>query len=393
VYLSQSGDRLTVRNCTLFGNQRAGLQINAVEGTSGGSNPSTDSISEECLVENNTIHGNGAAGGSAIQLMSVRRSVIQNNLVYGNLAGGMSLWDDGAGANYGCKQNKLLHNTVTFQTGRGRYGVQVSAGSTGNELLNNILVCGSGPALEADEPVRSDYNFLSAPSAVNNGTLAAWQRSTGNDLHSQEGNPGLTGDYHPASGSRVIDGALQVIPTDKDGALRPQGPNPDVGCYEAGSSGGGGTPPPPGPSGSFVLYGDAVAPGWTLARWRSTVSSVSNPVSEGSRSMAFTVKGADGYLTLTGPGVATSGRTHLKLMVHGGKRGGQELRLRAFLDGQPQSFTLNLRNYGGLPPRGAWIQYSVPLADLQAQGRALTGARLFAGRKQPRVYVDSVRVE
>jgi parallel beta-helix repeat protein len=395
VYLSQSGDRLRVLRCTLSNNQRAGLQINAVEESRGSTNPSTDSVSEDCLVEGNTVFGNGALGGSAIQLMSVRRSLVANNLVHSNLAGGISLWDDGAGTAYGCKDNRIVHNTVVFQSGRGRYGVQVTRGSTGNRVMNNILVCGNGPALEAAEAVESNYNCFLGPTSVNGGGLAAWQRSSGNDLNSQEGDPGLAADYRPADGSAARDGAVQVLDHDKDGRLRPQGPNPDVGCYEAGA---GGTVPPPSPpppaAGAAVIYGDALAPGWQASRVRASYAlALNRPVAQGSRSMCIVIRGVDGYVQLAGPGIATSGRSHLKLLVNGGKAGGQELRVRALVDGQLQSFSLNLRNYGGLPQKKGWIEYAVPLADLQTGGRPLTGIRLFAGQKEPKVYLDWIRVE
>lgn len=234
IYLSQSGDRLTVRGCKLFYNQRGGLQINAVQDSPNASDPDADSLSRDCLVEGNTLYGNGSAGGSALNLMGVQRSVLVNNLVYGNLAGGIALFDDGAGPSYACKDNRLLHNTILFGAGVGRYGVQLLAGSTGNQLAGNIITCGLGPALETRVTVQSNYNCFFAPQSVNSGSLASWQRSSGNDANSLEGNPLLSADFRLPAGSPGVDMAPVLYGSDITGALRPQGAGSDVGCFEAG---------------------------------------------------------------------------------------------------------------------------------------------------------------
>lgn len=231
IYLSGSGDRLKVVRCTLFANAGAGLQINAEE-TERKKDPNFDQLSEDCLVSGNTIYSNGRKGGAAISLMMVRRSMVVNNLLYDNLAGGISLWDDDLGPEWGCKNNTLYHNTVVFAPGQGRYAVSVSANSSDNRLVDNILTCGRGPAIQADEAVQSDYNILHAPTLTNRGALAEWQRATGGDLHSLDADPRLAADYRLSPDSPARDAGLQVFDTDKDGTRRPQGPRPDCGCYE-----------------------------------------------------------------------------------------------------------------------------------------------------------------
>jgi hypothetical protein len=242
-YCSQSGDRLTFRRNRSVNNQGGGIQVNAIQGSPNSGDASADSLSKNCTLEGNTITGCGSRGGSALNLMGVQSSVIANNLLVNNLAGGIALWDDGAGSAYASKNNKIYHNTVLFASGRGRYGVQVLSGCTGNEILNNILATGSGPALETGATVRSNFNCLSGGSVANGGTLSAWQNATGNDLNSLAGVPALTSDYHPAAGSAARDAGSQVLGMDLNGSLRPQGPNPDLGCFEEtyGSGGDGGT--------------------------------------------------------------------------------------------------------------------------------------------------------
>ncbi len=397
VYLSQSGDRLTVRNCTLFNNTRAGLQINAVEG-GGSSDPNHDNLSKNCVVEGNTLYANGSAGGSAINLAGVQQSVIVNNLITNNLAGGIAMWDDGAGSSMGCKNNRIYHNTIVFPSGRGRYGVQCINGSTGNTLMNNILVSGSGPCLDTDTAVISNFNCFQGPSVANGGNLAAWQRSSGNDRNSDSGSPGLNGDFRPVAGSPVIDTGTRVWDTDKEGRARPAGANPDVGCFEmngvpgGGGGGGGGDTPPP--TGAASIYTDALASGWTAVRQAAKCNlAATSPVAEGSRSMALTITGADGGVVLTGTGHALSGKMSLVLRIHGGSTGNQQFRVRAVVNGVPVAGSLNLRNYGGLPQKGRWTTLTIPLADLQATTGSLTGLAIFAGKAYSVAYLDDIRVQ
>jgi nitrous oxidase accessory protein NosD len=243
IYLARGGDRYTVRNCRLFGNGFAGLQINAVSPDS--LDPvsptyATPNLSTDCVVEANTIYGNGSNGAGALSLMGVQRSLIVNNLLYDNLAGGIILFDNAQGKAWGCKDNRILHNTVVFQPGTGRYGISLHPGSTGNQVMNNIFVVGDGSAIRSAEPVQSNFNCFLAPTIANNDSLSAWQQATGNDLNSGLGDPGLNAQFHPLPSSPVLGAGTPVYGRDKDGRLRPAGVSPDIGCYEEGGS--------PGPS-------------------------------------------------------------------------------------------------------------------------------------------------
>jgi parallel beta helix pectate lyase-like protein len=238
IYLSRGCDRAVVRNCTLYSNGYAGLQINAVSPDDldpPTADDSTPNISTDCLVENNTIYDNGYNGAGALSLMGVQRSLIRNNLLHGNRSGGIVLYDNGQGPSYACKNNQIYHNTVVFQSG-GRYGIRLVEGSTGNQITNNIFSVAGGPCLSTDEPVQSNYNCFRGTSIANGGSLSSWRSSTGNDENSIESDPGLTGDFHLAAHSAAIDGGMSLSGTsvDKDGMLRPHGANPDIGCYEFG---------------------------------------------------------------------------------------------------------------------------------------------------------------
>jgi parallel beta helix pectate lyase-like protein len=250
IYLARSCDRVVVRNCTLFTNGYAGLQINALPGDSLDSPSSSDptpNASMDCIVENNTMFDNNHNGAGSLSLMGVHRSMVRNNLIHSNRKGGIVLTDNGWGSSYACKNNQIYHNTIVFQSGVGQYGIGLRPGSTGNTIMNNIIVVGAGDCIETDESVQSNYNCFRGSSVANGGSLSSWRSATGNDQNSLEGDPGLTGDYHLSASSPAIDGgvALTGMTVDKGGMLRPQGANPDVGCYEFG--GAAGTPPPTNP--------------------------------------------------------------------------------------------------------------------------------------------------
>lgn len=258
VYFSEGGDRLRILHCRLTGNQRAGVQINAHQEDGVTTDPNFDGRSLGCRVEGNSISGNGALGGAAIALMGVSNSLIVNNLVADNLAGGMTLWDDGAGADYACKDNRIYFNTIVSTKSRGYHGVKFEAGSTGNQLMDNIIRWTTGPAIETDEALDSNYNCLSGTSTVNGGSLSAWRAATGNDLNSVEGNPRLDTSYHSLAGSPVRDGGVALANLDLDlaGNSRPQGPNPDLGCYEEPYGVVDAPAPPAAPSGLTAQAGD-----------------------------------------------------------------------------------------------------------------------------------------
>ena len=75
------------------------------------------------------IHGNGAGGGSGINMDGVTDSLVQNNLLYDNHASGISLYRiDGA---TGSHDNVVVNNTIV-NAADARWCVNINTGSTGN---------------------------------------------------------------------------------------------------------------------------------------------------------------------------------------------------------------------------------------------------------------------
>jgi hypothetical protein len=244
IYVSNSGDRPTIRNNHVWGNRANGIHMNGDVSLGG------DGIISGALVERNLIHGNGAGGGSGINCDGVQDSRFLNNVLYDNHAGGITLYRIDAGGS--AVNNLVAHNTI-LQAADGRWAVNITNASTGNRVVNNILYNahpfrGSITVSADSRPgLVSDYNVVMDRFSIDDGntriTLAQWQTATGQDLHSIIAVPAdlfvnvAGNDYHLSSTSPARDAGttLPEVPQDRDGAARPQGPAADIGAYEFGA--------------------------------------------------------------------------------------------------------------------------------------------------------------
>lgn len=241
IYVSNSGDRPTLRGNTSWGNAAAGIHMNG-DVSQGG-----DGIISSALVENNIIYDNGRLGGSGINCDGVQNSQIQNNLIYNNHASGISLYRiDGGGSS---RNNVVVNNTVV-QASDARWALNIQNASTSNVVLNNILYNnhsfrGSIDISSDSLPgLASDYNVLMNRFTTNGGTtvlsLSQWQAATGQDTHSLVATPAQlfvnpsANDYHLLATSPALDaGTSQSAPTrDLEQNPRPSGANWDIGAYE-----------------------------------------------------------------------------------------------------------------------------------------------------------------
>jgi parallel beta-helix repeat protein len=239
IYVSNSGDRPTIRNNHSWANDRNGIHLNGDADVGG------DGIISNALISGNVIHGNGIDGGSGINMDGVQNSRIENNLIYDNHASGISLYRiNGGGPSSG---NIVVNNTVV-QADDGRWALNIQNASTGNTVLNNILLHpGTRGAIDISSNsltnLTSDYNVVTNRFTTTGGnsnlTLAQWRTATGEDANSMVAtaaqlfvNP--SSDFHLLSTAPAInEGTSMYAPAvDIEGQPRPIGAAVDIGAYE-----------------------------------------------------------------------------------------------------------------------------------------------------------------
>lgn len=244
IYFSNSADNPVIRNNSCWGNSDCGIHMNGDISLGG------DGIISNALVEKNIIYNNGVGGGSGINGDGVQNSRIQNNLLYNNHASGISLYQiDGGDA---AKSNIVVNNTI-LQPADGRWALNISDGSTGNIIFNNIFYSAHSfrGSISIDQAslagFRCNYNILTNRMSTDGGnsvmTLAQWQQ-TQRDSNSVVATPSSlfinasANDYHLAAASPAFDmGRMSYYTatapsTDLENTVRPQGNFPDAGAYE-----------------------------------------------------------------------------------------------------------------------------------------------------------------
>lgn len=241
IYLSNSGDRFTVRGNQLHHNANCGLHMNG-DLSQGG-----DGTISDGLIEQNTIYENGVGGCAGINMDGVTNTLIRNNLLYQNHATGIAIFQqDGAVCSH---DNRVLNNTLVMANDA-RWAILLSATDcTNNKLYNNILYTYhawrgviSLPASTVSG-FASDYNVVMSRFSTDDGdsviTLAQWQ-ALGYDTHSLIATPAELFlnepgyDYHLKPGSPAVDvgTTLPDVPDDWDGQPRPVGAGFDIGADE-----------------------------------------------------------------------------------------------------------------------------------------------------------------
>lgn len=128
---------------------------------------------------------------------------------------------------------------------------------------------------------------------------------------------------------------------------------------------------------NFVIYGDAMASGWSDNGWLYTVNLAnSSPVHSGMASMAYTLDAGGGAGPWKQSGVDTTPFKSLSFWINGGSAGGQKLTLQ-IVRGISVAGTLALPTL----PANTWVQFNLPLSAL-----GLAGVPDFSGVR----FVDSV---
>ena len=240
IYVSNSGDRPTLRGNRCHDNFGSGIQLNADVNIQPG-----DGIITGALLESNVIYNNGAGGGGAINIDGVQDSVIRNNLLFNNHASGIILFQiDGA---EGPRGNLVYHNTIDMPAD-GRWDLNFLQTTGANVARNNILLTrhsfrGGLRFGDTNDVANtdSDYNVLTRITPDDNAilSLAQWQ-AQGYELHSIAGAfsnlfvDTTAGNYHLLANAAAVNLAqsLSSVTADLESNPRPFGGAPDLGCYE-----------------------------------------------------------------------------------------------------------------------------------------------------------------
>jgi len=266
IYHSNSGDRFVIRNNLVHDNHGNGIHLNGDPEIPGG-----DGILDQGVVEGNIIYGNGTGGGAGINMTHVHDILVRNNLIFKNYAGGITVYQDTGTFEQGSKRVLIMGNTVYYEPGKGRSGVNVQTTSEKVVVAGNIFFSGGRRgAIEVNSDHLStvviDYNILwgvGIDSLIERKdkllSLKAWRELSRNDIHSKYSDPLFTdiasNDFAPVQASGAIDcGAsrdtvktilerlegcrwllerLEALPeTDIRSSKRPKGPASDAGAYE-----------------------------------------------------------------------------------------------------------------------------------------------------------------
>ncbi len=245
IYFSNSADNPIIKNNICHDNAGCGIHMNGDVSLGG------DGIISGALVEKNIIYNNGNSGGSGINCDGVQNSRIQNNLLYNNHASGISLYQIDAGD--AAKNNVVVNNTV-LQPSDGRWALNISDGSTGNIVFNNIFYsahsfrgsisidAASSTGFESDHNVMS--NRMSSDGGNTNQTLAQWTSNMQADANSILSTPiqlfvdASANNYHLSPTSSAAEVGLVSFHSknaplfDLENTSRPQGNLHDAGAFE-----------------------------------------------------------------------------------------------------------------------------------------------------------------
>jgi Ca2+-binding RTX toxin-like protein len=194
IYVSQA----VVQDNLVFDNAAIGIQFTL--------NPPT-------AITANTIYGNGI-GISGGEYYTGPVVPIDGNLIYENTTAGIQL----SGGLY----QQIVNNTIEQPIGT---GIALSGSAVSTTIENNIFSTGAGAALtiapNSEIGLFSDYNFYNL---TGTGSIAAWEGAaytllpawyyaTGQDQHSQTGNPGfvLPAGADGVLGVQALSPAPQVV--------------------------------------------------------------------------------------------------------------------------------------------------------------------------------------
>jgi len=146
---------------------------------------------------------------------------------------------------------------------------------------------------------------------------------------------------------------------------------------------------------NFVVYNDSLVSGWR--DWSDATSDVywkvTKPVYLGNYSASFIVQaGGARFYIHTKTAFNTSGYGYLHFAAEASQTGQQYTVAMTDTSGNYLLSPQPLSAFGGNPVAGAWTVYNIPLANLGASSRLISGIVIkdASGHAQPAVYIDDI---
>ena len=236
IYLSGTNSGAVIEGNTICNNAYIGIHINGDAGEGG------VGLVTDALIENNLIYDNGQNGINGDGLQS---STIENNLIYNYSDYGICLFQSDAGGP--SIDNLIVNNTIVGTSTTNDGAIRILDGGTGNTILNNILLDGSGNTYRISSDslsgLVSNYNVVSAnvqsDDTGSEETFAQWQTQTGQDANSLTATASqlfvnaAANNYQLSATSPAVSAgtSLDAPSTDILGNPRPPG-SIDIGCYQ-----------------------------------------------------------------------------------------------------------------------------------------------------------------
>ena len=240
VVVDAGTDGAVVRKNRVADNLTYGILINGDKDT-----PGSDGVATGAVVEANTVVANGRGGGASIALDGARGASVRNNLIYAAHGDGIGL--AGLNGSAGSVGNVVVNNTVVVAVD-GQWALRVYGASTGNVLRNNILFNENeynGSITFSDDSLPgtvSQYNVLK--DLVRDGgrvyTVSQWREAKQLEQYSRVSTPTAVftsaagANYHLSALSPAVNAgtATDAPTTDIAGNLRPAAGGYDAGAYE-----------------------------------------------------------------------------------------------------------------------------------------------------------------
>ncbi len=148
------------------------------------------------------------------------------------------------------------------------------------------------------------------------------------------------------------------------------------------------------PTSGTPIYNGSLVNGWSSWSWGSNVNlaDTSHPYPGTTADIAWTpTSGYAGLYLANSSGVSMNGLTTLTVSIEASQA--NESASIALVDSSYTVIaTLPLANYGGNPPQGSYRTYTIPLADLGATNKTITGIQITdqTSGSQPVMYVDNI---